>query len=284
MRPKTIHVLLDMAPIVKSRGKPIPRFICLPGWANTITYVEPKSERPVCRFCYQMGHTAYHCTHRKGCYFSEIDQDKENGVTKVRGKTFLRLKPKWWLPMEVTEIPNMRAIQQSMATRHKVDWDCVESLSNREVIEDHDNPSTPAPVYMDEEPPLNARTIHPDTEVWHKANNIKKSPPGKKTPTKGDKDGPPQPSEKPPQAFKVNMPAPSQQRKQGNPILMPGDQGMTTDFSANQFAAFKKFVPPPNIPKSDTGIKKAHGTLKTTPKTILILVGRAVVYNDYWNN
>ncbi|KAJ9061869.1 hypothetical protein DSO57_1016274 [Entomophthora muscae] len=94
MRPKTIHVLLDMAPIVKSRGKPIPRFIRPPGCLNTVTYVEPESERPVCRFCYQMGHTAYHCSHRKSAHFSEIEHDEESGVTKVKSKTFLPTQTK----------------------------------------------------------------------------------------------------------------------------------------------------------------------------------------------
>ncbi|KAJ9058539.1 hypothetical protein DSO57_1039749 [Entomophthora muscae] len=132
MRPKTIHVLLDMAPIVKSRGAQIPRFIRLPGCEDTVTYVEPESERPVCRFFYQMGHTAYHCNHRKNSRPNEIDQDKENGMTKVNNKVFLCPKPKWWLPTKVTEILDMKAIQQKMMSRHKEDWARVEALTNRD--------------------------------------------------------------------------------------------------------------------------------------------------------
>ncbi|KAJ9068023.1 hypothetical protein DSO57_1032943 [Entomophthora muscae] len=161
MRPKVIHALLDMAPIVKSRQTQLPRFIRLPGCTDTVTYVEPKSKRPVCRFCFQMGHTAFNCNHKKGVHHSEIDQDKTNGVTKVQKKVFLRPKPVWWLPTGVTDLLDMQAIQQSMATRHKEDHARVENLTNQDKTTDHIDPSTPVLVHIDEEPTVEERTIHP---------------------------------------------------------------------------------------------------------------------------
>ncbi|KAJ9051567.1 hypothetical protein DSO57_1003507 [Entomophthora muscae] len=237
MRPKTIHVLLDMAPIVKERDKTIPRFIRLPGCNGTVTYVEPETERPVCRFCYQMRHTAFHCTHRKSAHYSEIDQDEGNGVTKVKNNTFFRPKPKWWLPTNVAEILDMKAIKKTMTELHKADWERIEALSNREEAEDHDDPSTPKTVHMDKEPTVADRTIHPDADVWQKAN--RKTKPEKQQKKKGNqKQGPKDPQSTPPnpQPFKINTPAkPNKPPKgKGNPIPIPGENhGMTTDFTAS---------------------------------------------------
>ncbi|KAJ9081249.1 hypothetical protein DSO57_1016633 [Entomophthora muscae] len=170
MHLKTIHVLLDMAPIARSRGISLPRFIRLPGCVDTITYIEPETERPVCRFCYQMGHTAYHCSHRKGAHNSEIDQDNENGVTHVKGKVFLRPKPKWWLPTDVTEILDMKAIQQKMQLRHAEHTTRIEGLTNKDETEDHTDSTSPAVVHIDEKPPMEDRTGHLDLSDWVKAN------------------------------------------------------------------------------------------------------------------
>ncbi|KAJ9061945.1 hypothetical protein DSO57_1015769 [Entomophthora muscae] len=147
MHPKTIHILLDLAPIARSRGVTFPCFICHPGYNDTVTYVEPETERPVCRFCYQMGHTAYHCSHKKNTHFSEIDQDKDSGVTRVKGKDFLRPKPKWWLPTE-------------MLVRHAEDKAQVEALTNKEETEDHNDPTSPKIVHINKEP------------LWKTAHNI----------------------------------------------------------------------------------------------------------------
>ncbi|KAJ9075958.1 hypothetical protein DSO57_1030747 [Entomophthora muscae] len=160
-----------MALIVKSRRTTIPSFICLPGCTDTVTYVEMESERPVFCFCYQMGHTAYSCSHRKGAHKSEIDQDEDNGVTQVGKKTFLRPKPQLWLPPDVTEFLDMKAIQQTMIIRHIKDRARVEALSNKAKSEDHKDPSTPTMVHIDVEPPVEAQTIHPDLADWKKANN-----------------------------------------------------------------------------------------------------------------
>ncbi|KAJ9058680.1 hypothetical protein DSO57_1010020 [Entomophthora muscae] len=160
--------------------------------------MEPKTERPVCRFCYQMGHTAYHCSHRKNTHFSEIDQDEDSGVTRVKGKVFLRPKPKWWLPTEVNEILDMKAIQQKMLVRHVEDKARVKALTNKEETEDHNDPTTPKIVHIDEEPPVEDCMRHPDSTNWIKANTQSKTQkkPKKqgKPKTQGDSEKPSQPS------------------------------------------------------------------------------------------
>ncbi|KAJ9085899.1 hypothetical protein DSO57_1009478 [Entomophthora muscae] len=113
-----------------------------------------------------MGHTAYHYNHRKNSHPNEIDQDKENGVTK----------PKWWLPTEVTKILDRKAIQQKMISHHKEDWAQVKTLTNRDKTEDHADPSTPTTFHIDEEPPMADCTIHPDLETWRKVQQQKKDP------------------------------------------------------------------------------------------------------------
>ncbi|KAJ9085456.1 hypothetical protein DSO57_1013915 [Entomophthora muscae] len=210
-----------------------------------------------------MRHTAFHCTHRKSAHYSEIDQDEDNRVTKVKNKTFLRPKPKWWLPTDVAEILDMKAIQQTMTERHKADWERIEALSNREEAEDHDDPSTPKTVHMDNEPTVADRTIHPDADVWQKAN--RKTKPEKQQKKKGNqKQGPKDPQSTPPnpQPFKINTPAkPNKPPKgKGNPIPIPGENHrMTTDFMAAQFTAHKKYNPPPQpIPNSNQGIHKSY--------------------------
>ncbi|KAJ9074845.1 hypothetical protein DSO57_1002275 [Entomophthora muscae] len=223
MRPKIIHVLLDRAPIVKSRGKQIPRFIKLPGCHDTVTYVEPEGERPVCRLCFQMGHTVYHCAHRKGAHTNEINQDEEAGVTQVNKKMFLRPKPKWWLPNKVTEIIDMKAIRQSMQERHAADWARIEELTNSGECKDHDNPLVPVVVQIDVEPPVSKHIIHPDAAEWQAANTRPNPKPPKKkpaattpNPTKDTSTPPPKPTISEPHPKKTH-------KKKGNPIPIPGE-------------------------------------------------------------
>ncbi|KAJ9057181.1 hypothetical protein DSO57_1025133 [Entomophthora muscae] len=121
MRPKTIHVLLDMAPISRIR-----------------------------------------------------DQDDKNGVTRVKGKVFLRPKPKWWLPTNSTEILDMKAIQQKMKLRHTEDKARIEGLTNKDESKDHMDPRSPAVVHIDKEPPMEDQTSHLDSSNWVKANTCPK--------------------------------------------------------------------------------------------------------------
>ncbi|KAJ9063284.1 hypothetical protein DSO57_1001722 [Entomophthora muscae] len=193
-----------------------------------------------------MGHMAYSCSHRKGAHKSEVDQDEDNGVTRVGKKTFLRPKPQLWLPPDITDFLNMKAIQQTMITRHTEDRARVEALSNNAKSEDHKDPSTPITVHIDVEPPVGARTIHPDLEDWKKANN-KSSTAKPQKKQKHQKNPTQEPHTQPQQepSFQINDLPPKSRPRKENPIPNPGENhGMQTDFNATQFHSYKKFNPP----------------------------------------
>ncbi|KAJ9051589.1 hypothetical protein DSO57_1003143 [Entomophthora muscae] len=79
-------------------------------------------------------------------------------------------KPKWWLPTDVTELLDMKAIQHKMKEQRAKDWRRVDALLNKEGTKDHKNPSTPILAHIDKEPFPTDQTIHPDSEEWQKAN------------------------------------------------------------------------------------------------------------------
>ncbi|KAJ9070253.1 hypothetical protein DSO57_1010292 [Entomophthora muscae] len=195
-----------------------------------------------------MGHTAYICNHRKGVHHNDINQDEDNSVIRVNNKVFLRSKPTWWLPPDVTDLPAMKAIQQAMTIRHKEAHARVNGLTNKEETMYHKDPSTPVLIHIDEEPPVEAQTIHPDPQEWHKTNTRPNRPSQKKKPKKQPGETPPDTntSQKPmEQGFTINKPICPQKPQKGNPIPVPGeDHGMSADFPASQFPTYKKVNPP----------------------------------------
>ncbi|KAJ9052783.1 hypothetical protein DSO57_1030798 [Entomophthora muscae] len=132
MRPTTLHIILEAAPIVRSRNTVLSWFVRLPGCNGSVIYVEPKNARQVCNFCYTMGNNIHQCHIKKGVHIRGYEMDVDKGVTKLGNKTFVRPKPVWWIPPEVNKIFAMRAIQRSLEERHKAGRECEQELTNAE--------------------------------------------------------------------------------------------------------------------------------------------------------
>ncbi|KAJ9052534.1 hypothetical protein DSO57_1033197 [Entomophthora muscae] len=162
----------------------------------------------------------------------------------------------------------MKAIQQAMKIRHKEEHTRVDDLTNKEETMDHKDSSTPVLVHINEEPPVEARTIHPDPQEWHKTNTHPNQPSQKKKKPKKQPGEAPldtNTSQKPmEQGFTINKPVHPQKPQKGE------DHGMLADLPASQFPTYKK-VNPPTQPTLSSN--QASGTHKTNNNNILIPVG-----------
>ncbi|KAJ9056339.1 hypothetical protein DSO57_1034159 [Entomophthora muscae] len=162
MRPSTLHILLDAAPIVRSRNVALPQFVRLPGCNNSVIYVKLENSRQVCHFCFAMGHNIHQCHIKKGVHVRDYEMDVEKGITRVNGKTYVCPKPVWWIPPKVNKIFAMKAIQQSLVERHKANKEREEELTNSEETRDFMDPSTPDKVRMDDGTTIADCVIYPD--------------------------------------------------------------------------------------------------------------------------
>ncbi|KAJ9057945.1 hypothetical protein DSO57_1017780 [Entomophthora muscae] len=162
MHPSTLHILLDAAPIVRSRNVALPRFVRLPGCNNSVIYVEPENSRQVCHFCFAMGHNIHQCHIKKGVHVRDYEMNVEKGITRVNRKTYICLKLVWWIPPKVNEIIAMKEIQQSLEKCHKANREREEELTNSEETGDFMDPSTPDEVRMDDGTIIADCVIHPD--------------------------------------------------------------------------------------------------------------------------
>ncbi|KAJ9072441.1 hypothetical protein DSO57_1027499 [Entomophthora muscae] len=86
MHPSTLHILLDAAPIVRSRNVALPRFVRLPGCNNSVIYVEPENSQQVYHFCFSMSHNIHQCHIKKGIHVRDYEMDVEKGITRVKGR------------------------------------------------------------------------------------------------------------------------------------------------------------------------------------------------------
>ncbi|KAJ9065156.1 hypothetical protein DSO57_1022675 [Entomophthora muscae] len=222
MRPNTLHVLLEAAPIIKSRNTALPRFVRLPGCSGSVIYVEPENARQVCHFCYALGHNIHQCNIKKGVHIRDYDMDIEKGVTRLGTKNMCALNLYGGSPPKVNEIFAMKAIQRSLEERHKADIAREEELTNSDKTGDFVDPLVPDEERMDDGSNLADRVVHPDLNEWHKTHEKPPKPLKKPQMQKNASQKDPK-SQAQPKGFTINDPKlrKNGQRK-GNPIPVPG--------------------------------------------------------------
>ncbi|KAJ9078782.1 hypothetical protein DSO57_1003246 [Entomophthora muscae] len=153
----------------KSRGISLPRFIRLPGCADTNQNRNDLYADSVSKW--DTLHLDVHI---------ERDPTQERLIKMKRMEPFLDLNLSGGSPPKVTDFLDMQAIQQTMVNRHAEDRARADALTNGSKTEDHKDPSTPVTVHIDVEPPAAERTIHPDLEDWKKANKHTPNPKSQK--------------------------------------------------------------------------------------------------------